>query len=63
MYRWAVPSALARRLARIRERTGEPVARQLRRAVAEYLDQHDALAPTRAVRATVTTSPRGGHLR
>src|SRR5215470_17321025 len=31
MYRWAVPKVLARRLARIRDRTGVPVTRQLRR--------------------------------
>jgi hypothetical protein len=38
MYRWEVPKVLARRLARIRDRTGVAVSRQLRRAVAEYLD-------------------------
>ena len=63
MYRWEVPSVLARRLARIRERTGVRVARQLRRALAEYLDQHDALAAPRAARATPTTTIRGGHPR
>jgi hypothetical protein len=46
MYRWEVPRVLARRLVRIRERTGVPVARQLRRAIVEYLDQHDAPAAT-----------------
>jgi hypothetical protein len=35
MYRWEVPRVLARRLVRIRERTGVPVARQLRRAIVE----------------------------
>ena len=60
MYRWAVPTALARRLARIRECTGWPVARQLRRAVDEYLEQHEAPAARRAVRARATTTPRGG---
>ena len=64
MYRWEVPNILARRLARIRERTGVPVARQLRRALAEYLDQHDALAAPRAARATPTvTTTRGGPVR
>jgi len=33
MYRWEVPKILARRLAQIRDRTGVPVARQLRCAV------------------------------
>src|SRR5262245_36556417 len=42
MYRWAVPKVHARRLERVRDRTGVPVARQLRRAVDEYLDQHGA---------------------
>jgi len=60
MYRWEVPRVLARRLARIRERTGVPVARQLRRALVEYLDQHDALAAPRAERATPITTTRGG---
>ncbi len=62
MYRWEVPKVLARRLARVRDRTGVPVARQLRRAVAEYLDQHDVLAaPPRAARAIPITTTRGGH--
>ena len=61
MYRWEVPKVLARRLARIRDRTGVPVARQLRRAVDEYLDQHDALAAPRAARAIPITTTRGGH--
>ena len=60
MYRWEVPKALARRLARIRDRTGVPVARQLRRAVDEYLDQHDAPAALRAARAIPITTSRGG---
>jgi len=61
MYRWAVPKVLARRLARIRDRTGVPVARQLRRAVDEYLDQHDdAPAARRAARAIPITTTRGG---
>jgi len=60
MYRWEVPKVLARRLARVRERTGVPVARQLRRAVDEYLDQHDALAAPRAVRIVPITTTRGG---
>jgi hypothetical protein len=60
MYRWEVPTVLARRLARIRERTGVPVARQLRRAVDEYLDQHDAPAAPRATRAIPITTTRGG---
>ena len=63
MYRWEVPSILARRLVRIRERTGVPVARQLRRAIAEYLDQHDASDAPSAARATPITTPRGGHPR
>ena len=62
MYRWEVPKVLARRLARIRERTGVPVARQLRRAVDEYLDQHDAPVAPRAARAIpIITTTRGGH--
>ena len=61
MYRWEVPKVFARRLARIRERTGVPVARQLRRAVDEYLDQHDALAAPRAARTIPITTTRGGH--
>jgi len=60
MYRWEVPKVLARRLARIRERTGVPVARRLRRAVDEYLDQHDAPAALRAARAIPITTTRGG---
>jgi len=63
MYRWEVPRVLARRLARIRDRTGVPVARQLRRAVAEYLDQHDVPRDPRATRATPITTTRGGHSR
>ena len=59
MYRWEVPKLLARRLARIRDRTGVPVARQLRRAVDEYLDQHESPAALRAPGSTPTT-PRGG---
>ena len=60
MYRWEVPTKFARRLARVRERTGVPMARQLRRAVDEYLDQHDAPAAPRAARATATITTRGG---
>lgn len=61
MYRWEVPTVLARRLARVRDRTGVPVARQLRRAVDEYLDQHDARAARRATRAiSIITTTRGG---
>ncbi len=60
MYRWEVPKVLARRLARIRDRTGVPVARQLRRTVDEYLDQHDALAAPRAARGIPITTTRGG---
>jgi hypothetical protein len=63
MYRWEVPKVLARRLARIRDRTGVPVARQLRRAIDEYLDQHDASAAPRAAEAIPTTTTRGGHQR
>jgi len=63
MYRWEVPRVLARRLVRIRERTGVPVARQLRRAIVEYLDQHDAPAASRATRPTPITTTRGGHPR
>ena len=63
MYRWEVPRILARRLAQIPERTGVPVARQLRRAVDEYLDQHDAPAALRAARATPITATRGGSTR
>ena len=64
MYRWEVPKVLARRLAKIRDRTGVPVARQLRRAVDEYLDQHDAPAALRATRAiSIITATRGGHPR
>ena len=51
MYRWEVPKLLARRLATIRDRTGVPVARQLRRAVDEYLDQHESPAALRAAGA------------
>jgi hypothetical protein len=60
MYRWEVPKVLARRLVRIRERTGVPVARQLHRAVDEYLDQHDVPAAPRAARAIPITTMRGG---
>ena len=60
MYRWEVPTILARRLARVRERTGVPVARQLRRAVDEYLDQHDAPVALRAARAAPITATREG---
>jgi hypothetical protein len=63
MYRWEVPKVLARRLARIRDRTGVPVARQLRRAVDEYLDQHDALAASRTARVIPITTTRGGSQR
>ena len=62
MCRWEVPTGLARRLARIRERTGVPVARQLRRAVDEYLDQYDApVAPGAARAIPIITTTRGGH--
>ena len=61
MYRWEVPKMLARRLAVVRERTGVPVARQLRHAVDEYLDQHEAPAARRAARATATITTRGGN--
>ncbi len=60
MYRWEVPKILARRLARVRDRTGVPVARQLRRAVDEYLDQQAAPAERSAARATPITVTRGG---
>ena len=60
MYRWEVPKLLARRLATIRDRTGVPVARQLRRAVDEYLDQHESPAVLRAPEATPTATSRGG---
>ena len=60
MYRWEVPKVFARRLAKICDRTGVPVARQLRRAVDEYLDQHDALVAPRATRAIPITTTRGG---
>ena len=61
MYRWEVPRLLARRLARIRERTGVPITRQLRRAIDEYLDQHDRPAARRvAPRPVPMTTPRGG---
>ena len=60
MYRWEVPTVLARRLVRIRERTGWPVARQLRRAVDEYLEQDEAPAASRAARARTPITPRGG---
>jgi hypothetical protein len=63
MYRWEVPKVLARRLVRIRERTGVPVARQLHRAVVEYLDQHDAPVASRAARAIPITTTRGGSQR
>ena len=63
MYRWEVPKILARRLARVRDRTGVPVARQLRRAVDEYLDQNDAPAERRAARAIPITTTRGGSQR
>lgn len=63
MYRWEVPKGLARRLACIRDRTGVPVARQLRRAVDEYLDQHDVLAASRATQAISITTTRGGRER
>jgi hypothetical protein len=63
MYRWGVPKVLARRLARVRDRTGVPVARQLRRAVDEYLDQHDAPAALRAARATPIPVTGGGSTR
>ena len=56
MYRWEVPKALARRLARIRDRTGAPVSRQLRHAVTEYLDQHDTPVAPRAARAIPITT-------
>jgi hypothetical protein len=59
MYRWEVPKGLARRLARIRDRTGVPVARQLRRAADEYLDQHEALAVPCTTRAIPITTTRG----
>jgi len=60
MYRWEVPKVLARRLARVRDRTGVPVARQLHRAVDEYLDQHDAPGALRAARATPIPATQGG---
>ena len=60
MYRWEVPKLLARRLARIRDRTGVPVTRQLRRAVVEYLDQHEVAGALRAPRPVPVTTTRGG---
>ena len=63
MYRWHVPTALARRLVRIRARTGWPVARQLRRAVDEYLEQHEDPAARSAARSRPTTTQRGGDRR
>jgi hypothetical protein len=64
MYRWEVPKVFARRLAKIRDRTGVPVARQLRRAVDEYLDQHDApVAPRAAQAVPIITTTRGGNPR
>src|SRR5215510_415160 len=54
MYRWEVPKVLARRMARIRARTGV-VARQLCRAVDEYLNRHDA--PPRPARRGPSRSP------
>ena len=59
MYRWEVPKVLARRLARVRDRTGVPVARQLHRAVAEYLDQHEVASALRAPRPATITTTRG----
>jgi len=58
MYRWQVPRVLVRRLVRVRARTGVPVTRQLRRALVEYLDQHEASAP-RPRRAAAITTTRG----
>jgi len=65
VYRWEVPKVLTRRLARIRDRTGVPVTRQLRAAVVEYLDEHDVPAPAapRATRSTTITASRGGEHR
>ncbi len=62
MYRWEVPNGLARRLARIRDRTGVPVARQIRCAVDEYLDQHETppVAPRAARAVPIITTTRGG---
>jgi hypothetical protein len=60
MYRWEVPKVLARRLARIRDRTGVPVTRQLHCAVAEYLDQHEVAGALRAPRSAPVTTTRGG---
>jgi hypothetical protein len=60
MYRWEVPRVLVRRLVRVRARTGVPVARQLRRALVEYLDQHEAAVPP-ARRAAAITTTRGGN--
>jgi hypothetical protein len=61
IYRWDVPKVLTRRLARIRDRTGVPVTRQLRAAVVEYLDEHDVPAQVvpRATRSTTITASRG----
>src|SRR5262249_45209965 len=62
MYRWEVPKGLARRLARIRDRTGVPVTRQLRRAVDEDLDEHHAPAAPGGARALPDPPPpRGRH--
>ena len=63
MYRWEVPTVLARRLAQIRERTGWPVPRQLRRAVDEYLDLHEAGAGRATARAGRISTTRGGSQR
>jgi len=49
MYRWALPKGLARRLARIRDRTGVPVARELPRAVDTARSSAPCLASPRIV--------------
>jgi hypothetical protein len=45
--------------ARVRARTGVSVARQLRRALVEYLDQHEAAMPPARRAAAITTTRRG----
>jgi hypothetical protein len=58
--RWEAPTVLARGLARVRERPGVPVARQLRLAVVESLDQHEVADALRAPRPAPVTTTRGG---
>jgi predicted DNA-binding protein len=42
MYKWVIPPEMLSRLWRVKQRTGVPIARQIREAVQAYLGQAEA---------------------